>query len=116
MKTSEKYPLPTSAECHAKPASLVSVRDLAEFEMVYEAGVDIVDLKEPRSGALAPTDYETWSLVSGWFTCPVVEWRRDTESSAWKFIGISERMGFLCIFLDEEWTNAWNASLEISYC
>ena len=67
MKTSEKYPLPTSAECHAKPASLVSVRDLAEFEMVYEAGVDIVDLKEPRSGALAPTDYETWSSVSGFF-------------------------------------------------
>ena len=62
------------------------------------------------------TFFTAWSLVSGWFTCPVVEWRRDTESSARKFIGISERMGFLCIFLDEERTNPWNASLEISDC
>ena len=44
----------------------------------------------------------------------MVEWWRDTESSAWKFIGIFERMGLLCIFLDEEWANTWNASLEIS--
>lgn len=37
---------------------LISVKNLAETELVLEAGVDIVDLKEPSVGALGALDLE----------------------------------------------------------
>jgi uncharacterized protein (UPF0264 family) len=39
---------------------LVSVRSEAELESVIESGADIVDLKEPKAGPLAPTDPALW--------------------------------------------------------
>ena len=43
------------------PQLLVSVRNRDELAAAMAGGVDIVDLKEPRRGALAPADVELWS-------------------------------------------------------
>ena len=43
--------------------SLVSVRDLDEFDLVTHAGVSIVDLKDPSLGPLSPTSEKIWELV-----------------------------------------------------
>lgn len=43
---------------------LVSVRDAAEADAAVEAGVGIVDWKEPNRGALAPTERELWDWAS----------------------------------------------------
>lgn len=42
---------------------LVSVRDIGELQAAYEAQVDVIDLKEPRDGPLAPVDPELWGLA-----------------------------------------------------
>ena len=42
---------------------LISVRDLNEFELVINAGVPIVDLKDPLMGPLSPTSEKIWELV-----------------------------------------------------
>jgi (5-formylfuran-3-yl)methyl phosphate synthase len=39
---------------------LVSVRSAAEFQLVAELGIDVIDFKEPRRGALAAADPELW--------------------------------------------------------
>lgn len=42
------------------PKLLVSIRDRGELATVLESGVDIIDLKEPDRGPLAPADQELW--------------------------------------------------------
>jgi uncharacterized protein (UPF0264 family) len=42
---------------------LVSVRDLDEFDLVTNAGVPIVDFKDPLMGPLSPTSEKIWELV-----------------------------------------------------
>lgn len=46
---------------------LVSVRNLDEAEMVAKANVDVIDFKEPSSGALAPVAPEIWDLAASRF-------------------------------------------------
>ncbi|PAY17803.1 hypothetical protein CKO51_19080 [Rhodopirellula sp. SM50] len=48
----------------AKPQWLVSVRDLAEATRAVEFDVDILDLKEPDRGALAPVAFPIWQQVA----------------------------------------------------
>jgi uncharacterized protein (UPF0264 family) len=43
------------------PKLLVSIRNRDELAAVMAVGVDIIDLKEPRRGPLAPADAELWS-------------------------------------------------------
>ena len=43
---------------------LVSVRSQAEMESVIDSGADIVDLKEPKAGPLAPTDPSLWEWAA----------------------------------------------------
>ncbi|MCA9140993.1 MAG: hypothetical protein KDB00_29680 [Planctomycetales bacterium] len=45
---------------------LVSVRDLVEAEQTRAFGVDILDLKEPHLGALAPVSAGLWRDVIHW--------------------------------------------------
>ncbi|QEG01080.1 hypothetical protein Mal15_51560 [Stieleria maiorica] len=68
--------MPTNAPCDepvaapearpekSKPQWLVSVRNLAEAELAVRFGVDILDLKEPRRGPLAPVSAEVWHQVA----------------------------------------------------
>ncbi|MBI2480660.1 MAG: hypothetical protein HYV60_19155, partial [Planctomycetia bacterium] len=42
---------------------LVSVRDAVEAEAALRGGADIIDIKEPRAGALGPSDVGTWGQV-----------------------------------------------------
>ena len=46
------------------PQLLVSVRDAAEATIALAAGVDIVDLKEPTAGPLAPASPAVWRDVA----------------------------------------------------
>jgi uncharacterized protein (UPF0264 family) len=52
------------------PLLLISVRDRTEISCVLESGVDILDLKEPGDGPLAPVDRQLWqsaaSEVDAW--------------------------------------------------
>jgi uncharacterized protein (UPF0264 family) len=48
-----------------KPKLLVSVRNLEEFRSVRDVGVDVIDLKEPRNGPLAPVDPSFWIDAAG---------------------------------------------------
>ena len=43
------------------PQLLVSVRDRDELAATIGGGIDIIDLKEPRLGPLAPADLGLWS-------------------------------------------------------
>lgn len=43
---------------------LVSVQDLQEAKLAARFGVDLLDLKEPGAGPLAPTTLETWRQVA----------------------------------------------------
>ena len=43
---------------------LVSVRDRSELATALAGGVDIIDLKEPGRGPLAPADFELWSFAA----------------------------------------------------
>ena len=43
-----------------RPQLLVSVRTLEELTSVRDAGVDVIDLKEPRNGPLAPVAPSFW--------------------------------------------------------
>ncbi|QDT09572.1 hypothetical protein K239x_15180 [Planctomycetes bacterium K23_9] len=45
-------------------AWLVSVRNEVEFSLAASYGVDIVDFKEPRKGALAPVDPQIWQQAA----------------------------------------------------
>lgn len=47
------------------PKLLVSVRNLKEFRSVRDVGVDVIDLKEPRKGPLAPVDPSFWIDAAG---------------------------------------------------
>lgn len=42
---------------------LVSVRNAAEAEAALAGGADIIDVKEPRRGALGPADPEVWHKI-----------------------------------------------------
>lgn len=58
---------PRSSKKPAETASarlLISVRSEQEVDDAIAGGADIVDLKEPRRGALAPTSTELWNSVS----------------------------------------------------
>lgn len=48
------------------PEWLVSVRDLDEAIIAADFSIDILDLKEPRSGPLAPVAVKTWRAVHDW--------------------------------------------------
>lgn len=43
---------------------LVSVRNVAELELALAGGVDIIDLKEPRGGSLAPAPVKFWQSAA----------------------------------------------------
>ncbi len=66
--TSFSAPLDASLDRAAldldRPRLLVSVRSSEEVEMAIGSGADIVDLKEPRAGALSPTDPQLWRQVA----------------------------------------------------
>ena len=56
-----------SATHHRTPELLVSVRCMAEFETAISCqGVDIIDLKEPRQGALSPVSTELWQSAASY--------------------------------------------------
>jgi uncharacterized protein (UPF0264 family) len=42
---------------------LVSVRNIAEAEAALAGGADVIDVKEPRRGALGPADPEVWEQI-----------------------------------------------------
>jgi uncharacterized protein (UPF0264 family) len=42
---------------------LVSVRSAAEADLAFAGGADIIDVKEPRRGALGPANPEVWSEI-----------------------------------------------------
>jgi uncharacterized protein (UPF0264 family) len=42
---------------------LVSVRDVAEAEMAQQAGVDLIDVKEPHSGSLGAASPQVWQDI-----------------------------------------------------
>jgi uncharacterized protein (UPF0264 family) len=42
---------------------LVSVRDAEEADKAIRGGVDLIDVKEPRRGALGPAELEVWNSV-----------------------------------------------------
>jgi uncharacterized protein (UPF0264 family) len=48
---------------------LVSVRSAAEAELAFAGGADVIDIKEPRRGALGPAEPQVWrevqALISG---------------------------------------------------
>ena len=48
----------------AIPKLLISIRDRRELATVLDCGVDIIDLKEPGRGPLAPTDPRLWSQAA----------------------------------------------------
>ncbi|MEO8497691.1 MAG: (5-formylfuran-3-yl)methyl phosphate synthase [Planctomycetota bacterium] len=43
---------------------LVSVRDASEARAALSAGVDLIDIKEPRAGSLGPADVDTWREIA----------------------------------------------------
>lgn len=43
---------------------LISVRDAAEWQLVQDLPVDVIDFKEPEQGALAPTSPQLWKLAA----------------------------------------------------
>jgi hypothetical protein len=53
-----------SATVDPRPKLLVSVRDPSEISVAMAAGIDIIDLKEPWCGALAPADVELWRYAA----------------------------------------------------
>lgn len=61
---------------------LVSVRDIDEAKCAADFGVDILDLKEPDGGSLAPTSAETWQEVSDWAGSCRADRRRPFRLSA----------------------------------
>ncbi len=67
----------------ATPKLLVSVRNRNELATAAAGGVDIVDLKEPRRGALAPADAELWSHAASF--------RRGLSSSSLLSAALGER-------------------------
>ncbi len=42
---------------------LVSVRDVEEADRAFRGGADVIDLKEPRRGALGATEADVWTTV-----------------------------------------------------
>jgi uncharacterized protein (UPF0264 family) len=58
-------PNPPSIATPVQPELLVSVRSIDEFDLVVAVkGVDIIDLKEPKQGALSPSSIELWQAVA----------------------------------------------------
>ena len=47
-----------------RPGLLVSVRNLAEAEIAYEAGADLIDVKEPDRGSLGAADPQTLEAIA----------------------------------------------------
>ncbi len=61
----EKYnPIQANSCPQSSIGLLVSVRDQLEARIAFSAAVDIVDLKEPRNGPLAPVDPAIWRRVA----------------------------------------------------
>ncbi|WP_182868522.1 (5-formylfuran-3-yl)methyl phosphate synthase [Rhodopirellula sp. JC639] len=60
----EPIAAPETPSAIAKPQWLVSVRSLAEAELAVRCDVDILDLKEPRRGPLAPVSAQVWRQVA----------------------------------------------------
>src|SRR3954468_8435691 len=42
---------------------LVSVRNADEAQIALQGGADVIDVKEPRRGALGPADPEVWRVI-----------------------------------------------------
>lgn len=59
-----KHSMDANSVCRAQPGLLVSVRNLAEAELVESCGVDILDIKEPGQGALGRADLEVIRAVT----------------------------------------------------
>lgn len=57
-------PRRTTSKQLTTPKLLVSVRNRSELARVLADGVDIIDLKEPNRGPLAPADVELWSYAA----------------------------------------------------
>lgn len=47
---------------------LVSVRDVAEAEIAFSAGADLIDIKEPRHGSLGAADAQTTQAICARFS------------------------------------------------
>ena len=43
---------------------LVSVRDSSEAQAALKGGVDLIDIKEPRAGALGAASVGTWRKIA----------------------------------------------------
>src|SRR5207247_1469374 len=60
---------PPGAECarakRGRPMTrlLISVRSAAEAEVALAGGADVIDVKEPRRGALGRADVDVWRAV-----------------------------------------------------
>lgn len=54
----------SSQSCSKFPRILVSIREIQELESILSIGVDVIDLKEPRQGALAATDPSMWDEIA----------------------------------------------------
>ena len=55
-----------NASASPRPQWLVSVRSWTEAKLVASLGVDILDLKEPDHGSLAPVSVAIWRDVANW--------------------------------------------------
>lgn len=53
--------------CFKFPRILVSAREISEIAPIISVGVDVIDLKEPRRGALAAADPRLWRQVADRF-------------------------------------------------
>jgi uncharacterized protein (UPF0264 family) len=72
------------ATTHLAPRQwLVSVRDQQEAQLAAHFGVDVLDLKEPERGPLAPTDPRTWQDVADW----AASWEGPSRVSATRQAG-----------------------------
>ncbi len=57
-------PIDLSPRPDRRPMLLVSVRNEFEFEAIRETAIDVIDLKEPNEGPLAPCLPEVWQRVA----------------------------------------------------
>jgi uncharacterized protein (UPF0264 family) len=92
---------------------LVSVRDLAEAEIALAAGVDLLDLKEPRVGALgAVADAivkDVVTMVAGRVPVSVACGElldRDCETAALNGVSFA-KVGLAGCALREDWPTGW---------
>ena len=66
IRPMNRLPMKPTAATQSRwhPGLLVSVRSLAEFEVLAGLGVDVIDFKEPHLGPLAAADPALWGCAS----------------------------------------------------